>query len=83
MFNLNFSITFIILINIYTHIKIIKDTIYFLDKEKTKYILIVWFLPIIGAIICLYRLNINRLFYVGVALVYWFLKYIYYYMIFY
>ena len=77
-----FELYFIIFINIYTHIKIVRDDIYFSDEEKTKYILMIWFLPIIGVLISVYRLNINKLFYLGVIIVHGLLRYIYYCMIF-
>jgi len=50
----------ILALNIYTHIQIHKDGIYFLDNEKPKQIIKVWTMPIFGAIQVLSKLHEKR-----------------------
>jgi len=50
----------ILALNIYTHIQIHKDDIYFLDNEKPKQIIKVWTMPIFGAIQVLSKLHEKR-----------------------
>lgn len=61
--------TVIIGIDIATIIFIVKDDRYFFDDEKSKLILLVLFLPIIGAIYVLTKLRDDIRWYVGLAVV--------------
>jgi len=82
MFELYFLILSIFILNLYTHLKIYYDETYFLDEEKMKYILIVWMIPLIGALISLLRLHADKNFYIGVMVVYFLLKFGFYYLMF-
>ena len=82
MFEIYFFIAGIISLNFYTHLQIYKDDAYFLDEEKPKYILMVWLIPIIGALIGLQRLHADKNFYIGVTAVYFLLKFGLYYLMF-
>jgi len=82
MFELYFFIGAIVALNLYTHYQIYSDETYFLDEEKPKYILIVWFIPIIGSLIGLQRLHADKNFYIGVMVVYFLLKFGLYYLMF-
>ena len=82
MFEVYFFISATLLLNLYTHLKIYQDDTYFLDEEKFKYILMVWIIPIIGALIGLQRLHADRSFYIGVMVVYFLLKFGLYYLMF-
>jgi len=82
MFEVYFFITALIVLNLFTHNQISKDNAYFLDEEKPKYISMVWFIPIIGALIGLQRLHADKNFYIGVMAVYFLLKFGLYYLMF-
>jgi len=82
MFEIYFFIAGIISLNLYTHFQIYKDETYFLDEEKSKYIMMVWLIPIIGALIGLQRLHADKNFYIGVMAVYFLLKFGLYYLMF-
>jgi len=82
MFEIYFFIVGIISLNLYTHLQIYKDDAYFLDEEKPKYIMMVWLIPIIGALIGLQRLHADKNFYIGVMVVYILLKFGLYYLMF-
>ena len=82
MFELYFFIGAIVIINLYTHDQINKDGAYFLDEEKPKYISMVWFIPLIGALIVLQKLHADKNFYIGVTAVYFLLKFGLYYLMF-
>ncbi len=82
MFEIYFIIGAIIILNLYTHHAINKDGTYFLDEEKPKYISMVWFIPLIGALIGLQRLHADKNFYIGVTAVYFLLKFGLYYLMF-
>ena len=82
MFELYFFISAIVLLNLYTHYQIYSDEVYFLDDEKPKYILMVWLIPLIGALICLQRLHADKNFYIGVTIVYLLLKFGLYYVLY-
>ena len=82
MFELYFFIGAILLLNIYVNVMIIKDDTFFLDEEKPSYIRNIWLIPIIGAGLGLYRLHANRIFYIGVTVVYFVLKIGLYYLMF-
>ena len=82
MFEIYFFISAILILNLYTHLKIYQDGAYFLDEEKPKYILMVWLIPIIGALIALQRLHADKNFYIGVMVVYFLLKFGLYYLMF-
>ena len=82
MFELYFFIGAIVIINLYTHDQINKDGAYFLDEEKPKYISMVWFIPLIGALIVLQKLHADKNFYIGVTAVYFLLKFGLYYLLF-
>ena len=82
MFEIYFLIGAIIALNIYTTIQIIKDDAYFLDEEKSSYIARIWYLPIIGAGLGLYRLHADRNFYIGITVIYILLKFGLYYLMF-
>jgi len=82
MFETYFFIGATIALNIYTTIQIIKDDAYFLDEEKPTYIMMVWLIPIIGALIGLQRLHADKNFYIGVMGVYFLLKFGIYYLMF-
>jgi len=82
MFEIYFFIAGVIGLNLYTHFQIHKDDAYFLDEEKPKYITMIWFIPIIGALIGLQRLHADKNFYIGVMLVYILLKFGLYYLMF-
>jgi len=82
MFEMNFFIGAIVILNLYTHLQIHKDEAYFLDEEKPKYISMVWFIPVIGALIGLQRLHADKNFYIGVMVVYILLKFGLYYLMF-
>jgi len=82
MFELYFFIAGIFSLNFYTHLKIHQDDTYFLDEEKPKYITMVWFIPLIGAFIGLQRLHADKNFYMGVMVVYFLLKFGFYYIMF-
>ena len=82
MFEVYFFIAGIISLNLYTHLKIHQDDTYFLDEEKSKYFLMIWFIPIIGALIGLQRLHADKNFYIGVTAVYFLLKFGLYYLMF-
>jgi len=82
MFEIYFFIGAIVILNFYTHHNINQDGAYFLDEEKPKYILMVWLIPIIGALIALQRLHADKNFYIGVMVVYFLLKFGLYYLMF-
>jgi len=82
MFEIYFFIGAIIVLNLYTHNAINKDGAYFLDEEKPKYISMVWFIPLIGALIVLQKLHADKNFYIGVTAVYILLKFGLYYLMF-
>jgi len=82
MFEIYFFIFSIFSLNLYTHLHIYQDETYFLDEEKSKYILMVWLIPIIGALIALQRLHADKNFYIGVMVVYFLLKFGFYYLMF-
>jgi NADH:ubiquinone oxidoreductase subunit 6 (subunit J) len=82
MFEIYFFIGAIIVLNLYTHHAINKDGAYFLDEEKPKYISMVWFIPLIGALIVLQKLHADKNFYIGVTAVYFLLKFGLYYLMF-
>ena len=82
MFEIYFFISSILILNLYTHLKVYQDNTYFLDQEKPKYILMVWLIPIIGALIGLQRLHADKNFYIGVMVVYFLLKFGLYYLMF-
>jgi len=82
MFEIYFFIGAIVILNLYTHLQIHKDEAYFLNEEKPKYISMVWFIPVIGALIGLQRLHANKNFYIGVMVVYLLLKFGLYYLMF-
>jgi len=82
MFEIYFFIAGILSLNLYTHLKIHQDDIYFLDEEKPKYLLKIWLIPIIGALIALQRLHADKNFYIGVMVVYFLLKFGLYYLMF-
>jgi len=82
MFEIYFFIAGIISLNLYTHLQIYKDDAYFLDEEKPKYIMMVWLIPIIGALIGLQRLHADKNFYIGVMVIYILLKFGLYYLMF-
>jgi hypothetical protein len=82
MFEIYFFIAGIISLNFYTHLQIYQDDTYFLDEEKSKYILMVWLIPVIGALISLQRLHADKNFYIGVTAVYILLKFGLYYLMF-
>jgi len=82
MFEIYFFIAGVIGLNLYTHLQIYKDDAYFLDEEKPKYIMMVWLIPIIGALIGLQRLHADKNFYIGVMVIYFLLKFGLYYLMF-
>jgi hypothetical protein len=82
MFEIYFFIAGILSLNFYTNFKIYQDDTYFLDEEKSKYILMLWFIPILGALIGLQRLHADKNFYIGVMFVYFLLKFGLYYLMF-
>jgi len=82
MFEIYFLIGAIIGFNLYTHYQVNRDDAYFLDEEKPKYILMVWLIPIIGALIALQRLHADKNFYIGVMAIYILLKFGLYYLMF-
>ena len=53
-----------------------------LDEEKPKYRMMVWLLPVIGALIAFQRLHADKNFYIGVMIVYFVLKFGLYYLMF-
>jgi len=82
MFHIYFFIVSVVILNLYTNLKIYNDDSYFLDEEKPKYILMVWLIPIIGALIALQGLHANKNFYIGVMAIYILLKFGLYYLMF-
>ena len=80
MFEIYFLIGAIVVLNLYTHYKIYKDETYFLDEEKSFYINLIWFLPIIGAVIVQYRLHADKTFYMTVMGIFFLLRYGLYYI---
>jgi hypothetical protein len=82
MFEIYFFIGAIVILNLYTHLQIHKDEAYFLDEEKPKYIFMVWFIPLVGALVGLQRLHADKNFYIGVMVVYILLKFGLYYLMF-
>jgi hypothetical protein len=82
MFEIYFFIGAVVILNLYTHVQIHRDETYYLDDEKAKYILMVWLIPIIGALIGLQRLHADKNFYIGVTVVYFILKFGLYYLMF-
>jgi len=66
MFEIYFLISAIIGFNIYTHYQVNRDDAYFLDEEKPSTIAMIWYLPIIGALIAQYRLHADKTFYITV-----------------
>ena len=82
MFELYFFIGAIVALNLYTHYQIYSDETYFLDEEKPFHIGLVWFLPIIGAIIVQYRLHADKTFYMTVMGIFFLLRYGLYYVMF-
>ena len=82
MFEIYFFIAGVIGFNIFTHYTIVKDEIYMLDEEKLKYILMVWLIPLIGALIAFQRLHADKNFYMGVMVVYFIIRFGLYYLMF-
>jgi hypothetical protein len=82
MFEIYFFISAIVVLNFYTHYQIYRDDTYFLDDEKAKYIMMLWLIPVIGALIGLQRLHADKNFYIGVMVVYLLLKFGLYYLMF-
>ena len=82
MFEIYFFIGSIVILNLYTHNQINRDDAYFLDEEKPKYISMLWFIPVIGALIGLQRLHADKNFYIGVTVFYFLLKFGFYYLMF-
>ena len=80
MFEIYFFISAIVLLNLYTHYKLYRDETYFLDDEKPFHIGLVWFLPIIGAVIVHYRLHADKVFYMSVMGIFFLLRYGIYYI---
>ena len=66
---LKLLIPMIIFIDIITIVFIVTDSVYFFDNEKNKLILIVLFLPIVGAIYILTKLRDDIMWYVGISVV--------------
>ena len=82
MFDIYFFIGSIVILNLYTTLQLYKDDTFLLDDEKTKYIFMVWLIPVIGALIGLQRLHADKNFYIGVMVVYVLLKFGLYYLMF-
>jgi len=82
MYEIYFFIGAIIILNLYTHHAINNDDTYLLDEEKPKLMLMVWIIPLIGALISLQRLHADKNFYIGVTVVYLLLKFGLYYLMF-
>jgi len=76
-----YLISTIIIINVYTHFKILNDEIYLTDKEKRKYFLMLWFLPIIGVLLVHIKLNSSKKFYLYTLCIYIVLKFTYKYIL--
>ncbi len=53
-----------------------------LDEEKSKYKMMVWLLPLLGALIAFQRLHADKNFYMGVMIAYFVLKFGLYYLMF-
>jgi len=53
-----------------------------LDEEKPKYKMMVWLLPLLGALIAFQRLHADKNFYMGVMIAYFVLKFGLYYLMF-
>ena len=70
-----FIASVIFALNIYTHLQISRDSIYFLDEEKFIYMVMVWCLPLVGSVIAQYRLHTNKRFYITVIGILFFLRY--------
>jgi len=75
MFEIYFVIFAIIGFNVYTQYKVNKDGIYFLDEEKPSIIAMIWYLPLIGAVIAQYRLHADKTFYMTVIGIFFLLRY--------
>jgi len=82
MFETYFYIGAIVLLNLYTHNQINKDDTYFLDEEKPFHIGLIWFLPIVGAVIAQYRLHADKTFYMTVMGIFFLLRYGVYYVLY-
>ena len=82
MFEIYFFIGAVVILNLYTHYQIVQDGAYFLDEEKPKQIMMVWLLPLLGALIVLQKLHANKSFYIGVTVIYIALKLGLYYLMF-
>ena len=80
MFELYFFLGAIVILNLYTHDQIKKDGAYFLDEEKSSYLAMVWYLPLIGSIIAQYRLHADKTFYMTVMGIFFLLRYGFYYI---
>ena len=82
MFEIYVLIGAVIAFNLYTHYEIYRDDAYFLDEEKPKYILLVWLVPIIGAVIAQYRLHADKTFYMTVMGIFFLIRYGIYYIVY-
>jgi len=82
MFEIYFFIAAIVGINIYFTFLIKRDNIYFLDEEKPKYIMMVWFIPVVGAFIGFYRFNADKKFYMTVMAIYFLLRFGFHYLLY-
>jgi len=82
MFEIYFFISAIVTLNLYTYYKIDRDERYFLDEEKPFHIGLVWFFPIIGAVIAQYRLHTDKTFYITVMGIFFLLRYGLYYVLY-
>ena len=80
MFETYFYMGVVVLLNLYTYNQLNKDDTYFLDEEKPFYIGLIWFLPLIGAVIVHYRLHADKVFYMSVMGIFFLLRYGIYYI---
>ena len=68
------SLIFVVVLNLLVTYFIYRDDVYFLDEEKSSYVTIVWVLPLIGALLGMYRLHADKTFYMMVMALYFLLR---------